>query len=148
FIVPVPLHPDKLKKRGYNQADLLGRGMAAAWGQCVAGMASRTGEVMTATADTASVDGRRRPVLLTDLLFKRRMNESQTRKNRSARWDNVQSAYDVSGRSDLRARVAGKHLLLVDDVLTTGATLESAASALLAACPGVSLSVAVAATPV
>ncbi|MDE7148936.1 MAG: hypothetical protein K2O01_00780 [Bacteroidales bacterium] len=39
FLVPVPLHPDKLRKRGYNQAELLGRGMAAAW---PSGMAANT----------------------------------------------------------------------------------------------------------
>lgn len=127
YIVPVPLHPDKQKKRGYNQAALLGEGMAHTWW-------------------TDGAVGKR-PVLLSGLLRKRRENESQTRKNRADRWDNVQAAYGVSEAVAGQMRMAGKHILLVDDVLTTGATLESAAAALLAACPDMRLSVAVAATP-
>ncbi len=131
YIVPVPLHPDKLKKRGYNQAALLGRGMADAW--------PRGGNGRGAPA--------LKPELLTDLLLKRRFNESQTRKNRAERWDNVQDVYELNADAGLRARVAGKHLLLVDDVMTTGATLESAATALLNGLPDVRLSVVTAATP-
>ncbi len=137
YIVPVPLHPDKLKRRGYNQAALLGQGMASVWS---AGEASPS-------AGKAVVGAVRAPELLTDLLFKRRFNESQTRKNRAERWDNVRDVYEVNGDAALRARVAGKHLLLVDDVLTTGATLESVAAALLAELPDIRLSVATAATP-
>lgn len=131
YIVPVPLHPDKLKKRGYNQAALLGQGMAAAW--------PTVGKGHGASAA--------KPELLTDLLLKRRFNESQTHKNRMERWDNVQAVYELSADAGLRSRVAGKHLLLVDDVMTTGATLESAAAALLDGLPDVRLSVVTAATP-
>ena len=123
YIVPVPLHPKKEKKRGYNQALLLGQGMVGAWKE-------------------------NRPQLLTNLLYKRRLNESQTRKNRVARLDNVQEAYWVNKAPDVRSRVTGRHLLLVDDVVTTGATLESAASAILAVYPDVKLSVVAAATPI
>lgn len=140
YVVPVPLHPDKQKKRGYNQAALLGEGVVAAWPQARQ-MVSDGG---AALAGGAAV---RAPALLTDLLFKRRFNESQTRRNRAERWDNVQDVYEVTDDEALRARVAGKHLLLVDDVLTTGATLESAATALLEALPAIRLSVATAATP-
>ncbi|MDE5607081.1 MAG: double zinc ribbon domain-containing protein [Bacteroidales bacterium] len=131
YIVPVPLHPAKLKKRGYNQAALLGQGMASAWPTGGGGHG-------------APAPG---PELLTDLLLKRCFNESQTRKNRAERWDNVQAVYELNADADLRARVAGKHLLLVDDVMTTGATLESAASALHEGLPDVRLSVVTAATP-
>lgn len=133
YIVPVPLHPARQKKRGYNQAALLGQGMVSAWPR---GASALQGEAAV-----------RAPALLTDLLLKRHSNESQTRKNRAERWDNAQDVYEVADDEALRARVAGKHLLLVDDVLTTGATLESAATALLTALPDVRLSVATAATP-
>jgi predicted amidophosphoribosyltransferase len=55
---------------------------------------------------------------------------SQTRLGRTARWRNVQAAF---ARSAKPADVAGTRILLVDDVLTTGATLEGAAQPLLKA---------------
>ena len=131
YIVPVPLHPAKLKKRGYNQAALLGRGMVEAW--------PTGGEGHGAPAA--------KPQLLAELLCKRLFNESQTRKNRAERWDNVQAVYELNADADLRSRVAGRHLLLVDDVMTTGATLESAATAVLEGLTDVRLSVVTAATP-
>ena len=54
---------------------------------------------------------------------------SQTRKGRAERWLNVATVFEVADP----AAVAGRHILLVDDVLTTGATLEACAAALLAA---------------
>lgn len=57
-----------------------------------------------------------------------RANESQTHKNRDERWKNVQGIFAVRNIDVLR----GKHILLVDDVLTTGATLASCASAIVA----------------
>lgn len=148
YVVPVPLHPSKQKKRGYNQAALLGEGVVTTWPQArqmaLGGAAALPGGGAAALPGGAAV---RAPALLTDLLFKRRFNESQTRRNRAERWDNVQDVYEVTEDEALRARVAGRHLLLVDDVLTTGATLESAAAALFEALPSVRLSVATVATP-
>jgi len=54
---------------------------------------------------------------------------SQTRKGRAARWENVATVFEVAEP----ASVVGRHILLVDDVLTTGATLEACGAALLAA---------------
>jgi len=54
---------------------------------------------------------------------------SQTRKGRAERWQNVATVFEVADP----AAVAGRHILLVDDVLTTGATLEACGAALLAA---------------
>ena len=54
---------------------------------------------------------------------------SQTRKGRAERWQNVATVFEVVEP----ATVAGRHILLVDDVLTTGATLEACGTALLAA---------------
>jgi ComF family protein len=54
---------------------------------------------------------------------------SQTRKSRAERWQNVAAVFEVAKPHE----VAGRHILLVDDVLTTGATLEACGAALLAA---------------
>jgi ComF family protein len=54
---------------------------------------------------------------------------SQTRKSRTERWQNVATVFEVAYPQE----VAGRHILLVDDVLTTGATLEACGAALLAA---------------
>jgi len=108
-IIPVPLHPKKERLRGYNQSAMLAAGLA---------------------------DALRLPVM-TGVLIRNAYSESQTRKRRMARFNNVQDVFSVQ-RPD---RIRGKHLLLVDDVLTTGATLEACGQALLQA-PDVRLSMA------
>ena len=65
-------------------------------------------------------------------VFRRSYNDSQTLKSRSERWDNVENIFEVRRAERLR----GKHILLVDDVLTTGATITSCASTILKACDG------------
>ena len=59
-------------------------------------------------------------------------NVSQTTKRRAERWDNVENIFDVRTAKRLR----GKHILLIDDVMTTGATIASCASAIIRACDG------------
>ncbi|HEU4718921.1 MAG TPA: phosphoribosyltransferase family protein [Bacteroidia bacterium] len=107
-VVPVPLHSEKFRKRGYNQAACFGQGIAHALGVPLLGRAVLR---MTAT-------------------------ETQTRKSRTERWSNVEDVF----RANPEINVSGKHILLVDDVITTGATIEACASALLA-CEGTSVSV-------
>ena len=63
---------------------------------------------------------------------RRHYNDSQTSKSRSERWDNVEEIFEVRNADRLR----GRHILLVDDVLTTGATMTSCASTILKACDG------------
>ncbi len=107
-IVPVPLHPSKLRKRGYNQSEALMEGMAGVNG-FPPGM---RGLVRTVKAG------------------------SQTKRSRIDRWENVASGYSWAGQ-----QLENEHLLLVDDVLTTGATMEACARAILEKAPGVKLSV-------
>ena len=109
LLVPVPLHPAKLKKRGYNQSEVIAMGMET---------------VMKAKLNA-------------DILFRTTHTSSQTRKSRYERWENVKDIFDVKNKELLE----NKHVVLVDDVITTGATLEACAEPLLLI-PGIKLSVA------
>ncbi len=108
-VIPVPLHPKKKKKRGYNQSDSFAEGLA---------------ESMDAAADLKT-------------LFRAFESETQTKKSRFNRWKNVESIFQLQNSETLK----NKHILLVDDVITTGATLEACAHTLLQV-PGVKVSIA------
>jgi len=109
LLVPVPLHPEKLLKRGYNQSEWIAFGL---------------GEAL------------RKPVGK-NILVRVIASETQTRKSRFDRWKNVENIFRIM-RPDA---IQGKHILLVDDVVTTGATLESCAHEILNV-PGTKVSVA------
>jgi ComF family protein len=108
-VLPVPLHPLKQRKRGYNQSE-----------QIAIGLARALNAEMDSTSFIRTVD-----------------TETQTRKSRFARWENVKEIFKVTDQDKL----SNRHVLLIDDVITTGATLESAANILLKI-PDVRLSVA------
>lgn len=98
-IVPVPLHPKKEKKRGFNQSLVISEGISEAI---------------------------QKPVL-NDNLIRLVHTSTQTKKSRYSRWENVKDVFGITS-PDLLEK---KHVLLVDDVLTTGATLESCAQKIL-----------------
>jgi len=98
-IVPVPLHPKKEKKRGFNQSTWIAKGIAEAL---------------------------QKP-FSEDNLFRKVDTSTQTKKNRFERWQNVERIFDLRNPPDF----SGKHILLVDDVVTTGSTLEACAFQLL-----------------
>jgi len=108
-IIPVPLHPQKERKRGYNQSVEICKGLA---------------------------ESMNRPVI-TGNLVREVHTASQTRKGRFERWENVSGIFNVKNSMSL----TDKHLLLVDDVVTTGATLEACCEPLLKI-PGVKVSIA------
>jgi predicted amidophosphoribosyltransferase len=65
--------------------------------------------------------------VLTDVIERRKNTATQTRKSRVERWNNIESKFDVRRE----AAIINKHVLLIDDVITTGATLEACGSELL-----------------
>jgi ComF family protein len=93
MIIPVPLHPAKKAKRGYNQSMLIAEGMSG-------------------VLHIPAMEG---------ILLRVRDTESQTRKTRAERVSNMAAAFTIHNPAQLK----GKHILLCDDVLTTGATLEA-----------------------
>lgn len=74
--------------------------------------------------------------VLNNVIRRNTFSETQTHKNRIERWQNMQGRFELV-QSDA---IAGKHILLVDDVITTGATLEACGQQLLTA-PGTRLSI-------
>lgn len=104
-LVPVPLAPVKQRARGFNQAERLADAVAAHWGVPV----------------------------WRDVLHRVRATPSQTRLTPGERLANVHGAFLAADGGAERARLRGRHVILVDDVLTTGATLNACASVLFAA---------------
>lgn len=109
IIIPVPLHKKRLKQRGYNQSTCFAEGLA---------------QKLNAVVDDSS-------------LIRTRATETQTKKSRFTRFENMQEIFTVINPENLR----NKHILLVDDIVTTGSTLEACAAELLKI-EGVKLSIA------
>jgi competence protein ComFC len=107
-IVPIPLHSKKEFIRGYNQSTLIASGIAQITDQHVL-----------------------------NALARKKHHQSQTKKDRFERWDNVAEIFEA-----IAIEPTIQHVIVVDDVLTTGATLEAACRALLAAQPNLKISVA------
>ena len=103
-IVPVPLHWRRQWKRGYNQAEVIARGISE----------GLSGDI---------------PVL-TDILRRVRYSTSQTRMSVGSKWENVSGSFVLIDNRTAAERLSGRHVLLVDDVLTTGATAEACWDAL------------------
>jgi len=109
YLLPLPLYPDRERQRGYNQAEIICRGLSLSMH-----IPQQRGN-----------------------LVRTRNTSTQTKKHRTERWDNVSGGFRVQDPDVL----AGKHVLLVDDVITTGASLEACARAMLAV-PGIQVSLA------
>ena len=92
-VIPVPLHPKKLKKRGFNQVE----------------------KFALAIADALGAE------YLDNVLKKQTNTSSQVYKNRLERWTNPKEQFVLQNGDNIK----GKHILLVDDIITTGATLEA-----------------------
>ena len=112
FIIPIPISASKINSRGFNQSEVIAIGMQQVW---------------------------HRP-MLNNVLIKKSWTNSQTKKNRKARLEQLPNLFFLQKPTSIE----GKHVLLVDDVLTTGATLEAAVASLMTGSPA-SVSIAVAA---
>ena len=108
LIIPIPLHPARKRKRGYNQSAKFAEGL------------SETLEIP-----------------FTDELLERRIKtETQTRKSKLNRWENISGVFGLKNP----ALLEGKKILLVDDVITTGSTLEACSQVLIdQGCPQLSI---------
>jgi ComF family protein len=99
LLIPVPLHQKRLRKRGYNQSELIAEGVSEVLGI----------------------------PLLTTLLKRVHFHDSQTSKGRYDRYENVRGDFQITPNPpDLN----GLKILLIDDVVTTGATLEACSQVL------------------
>ena len=92
-IIPVPLHPKKLKKRGYNQVRSFGE----------------------------SLSNKLNIPMIENKLLRVSKSNTQTYKNRFERSKNVEEIFELPDINIFK----NQHILLIDDVVTTGATLES-----------------------
>ncbi|WP_196885611.1 ComF family protein [Aureivirga sp. CE67] len=99
YVIPIPLHPQKFRKRGYNQNTLFGKTIAK--------------KINAAFCE--------------ENVQRIKKTESQTRKSKDERFHNTENIFKIN---DLE-KYEGKHILLIDDIITTGATIESCAKELL-----------------
>ncbi len=114
YVIPVPLHEKKLRTRGYNQAERVAAGIAE------------------------EIDAECLPFAV----VRKQFTETQTRKSQFERMENVEAVFELArspnsqGQTNQKSHfLTGKHILLVDDVMTTGATLEALGRAILPARP-------------
>ena len=108
MVVPVPLHPHKERKRGYNQSEVIAAGLC---------------------------EGLSIP-LSTGNLIRTENTDTQTKRSRFDRFMNMDGKFAVTNA----LAIMDKQILLVDDVVTTGSTLEACARVLLSAgCRSVSI---------
>lgn len=107
IIIPVPLHPAKLRKRGYNQSAHFAIGLSRA--------------LQIPWNDQA--------------LIRTARSETQTRKSKADRWMNVSGIFQVKKPELIR----DLHVLLVDDVITTGSTIEACATEIEKHCKTLSI---------
>lgn len=98
LIVPVPLHAQKLKRRGFNQSEEFAKGLAYSL-----------------------------KIPVENLLIRKQWTDTQTKKSRIERLQNVEDVFEL----DPRFTVSNQSILVVDDVITTGATLIACGNTLL-----------------
>ena len=107
-IIPVPLHPRKLKERGYNQVTTFGKALSSSLNL----------------------------IYNDSLLNRNKYSKTQSKKNLLGRTEGIESVFDVT----FTEKDHDKHFLLIDDVITTGSTLEACSRALLKI-PGARISI-------
>ena len=94
FIIPVPLFKTKLRERGFNQSDFICKG----------------------------INEKLKIKFIPDLIRRIRHTSTQTKLNRDERIKNMKNAFELNGK--YKEEISGKKLILVDDVVTTGSTVN------------------------
>lgn len=126
ILVPIPLHPEKLKSRGYNQAAILASGLAK--------------RVMLEDSSSASwriaqndrvkrgfAGNEWQQLQVVNLLYRAKKTQSQFKLSREERQKNIEDAFGIKTDVVLTPDMT---ILLVDDIVTTGSTLSEAAKIL------------------
>lgn len=108
YLLPIPLHKSKLKQRGYNQSEILAQGISSIL-----------------------------KVKVGDFLIRTRHTETQTKKSKLERIENVKDAFTILNSKNLE----GKNILLVDDVITTGTTINECVKTLSNEIPDLNISI-------
>jgi ComF family protein len=93
YVIPVPIHKQRIKKRGYNQIEQFSRCIALQIGKEYRG----------------------------DLLQRVKNSSTQINRSKEERFSHLERAFSWKSPSDLE----GKHILIIDDIMTTGATFEA-----------------------
>jgi len=114
FLVPVPVHKLKQIDRGYNQAYMIAFGIA-----------KKSKKVV---------------IPETDIIIKTRQTDSQTKKDRISRWKSQQEVFGLN--PEFTFDLNNRQIILVDDIITTGATLEQAGKLILSKWPKAKISIA------
>jgi ComF family protein len=99
FIIPIPLHEERLKVRGYNQSTMFAKGLAKKF---------------------------KKPVY-EDIVVRTKNTITQTTQHRDERFENMKEVFEIV-KSE---KIEDKNILLVDDIITTGATLISCGKEIL-----------------
>lgn len=116
-IIPIPITKERRKQRGYNQSEMIARGIQE---MIASGIQEKK---------ASGILGKKPIPIITDAVRRVVFTESQTKKTRMGRLENVENVFqlsdfyhDASGKHPI-SDLVGKHLLLIDDVCTTGATI-------------------------
>ena len=149
LVIPVPLHWTRLRSRGYNQAEILARALSDAFRAAPSTVIQGAPSTVIPGTPSTVIPGltRNLPEVRTELLVRARRTRTQTRVSVDQKARNVASAFQVPERFSLWARIvstlkgdvpespasvlaSARHVLLVDDTFTTGATLYACYAAL------------------
>lgn len=124
YIVPVPIHWRRRWRRGYNQAEVIARGLQEAL--LTKSHHNSPAEISADNTHegTAIHPAPKNIPILTNLLYRRKYTSSQINMSMGVKWENAHGTFALRKRFPTDT-LHGKHIWIVDDVLTSGATAEA-----------------------